>query len=426
MRLITTPDIDIRYATTDKDMKEVISFCKDTDLLATDTETKVDLTKIDATALDAHSAEISLVQVNHRDCAEPYLIDFLSISPDAKAEFNQEVLMNNNIRKILHNARFDLKQFYNEFKTWPVNVWCTMVLMKSLGICTGMKASIFRGHGLKDMARDYFDLDLDKAEAVSQWGARPLRNEQFGYAGLDVGAPKSADFKCLLLEGYHLFKDQLDALGQKVAYTADQEAMLVSAKMEYIGMYIDTDILRKIYDYAVEQTNSYRKYLVEELGFTVYYDTDIDDDGEWISIQVIPDKIKKLLNNNKGLVSYINNHMANRGESILSSLQAEEVKNYLDLLEADTDDQEGYDEDYLNYKYDSIKLIKSLLKYKKFNKLVSECEKYFKVINKNTGRVHAGFNSVGTATGRMSSSGKLNLQQVSNSQVVIKLPMNKF
>jgi len=426
MRLITTPNIDIRYATTDKDMKEVISFCKDTDLLATDTETKVDLTKIDATALDAHSAKISLVQVNHIDCAEPYLIDFLSMSPDAKAEFNEEVLMNNNIRNVLHNARFDLKQFYAEFGTWPVNVWCTMVLMKSLGVCTGMKASIFRGHGLKDMARDYFDLDLDKTEAVSQWGARPLRLEQYGYAGLDVGAPKDSGFKCLLLEGYHLFKNQLDELGQEIAYIADQKAMLVSAKMEYTGMYIDTDILTKIYDYAVDQTNSYRKYLVEELGFTVYYDTDIDDDGEWVSVQVIPDKIKKLLNNNKGLVTYINDHMANRGESILSSLQAEEVKNYLDLLEADTDEQEGYDEDYLNYKYDSIKLIKGLLKYKKFNKLVSECEKYFKVINRNTNRVHAGFNSVGTSTGRMSSSGKLNLQQVSNVQAIINLPRDKF
>lgn len=426
MKLIRTPEIDVKYASTDKDIKEVISFCKDTDLLGTDTETKVDLSKLDATALDAHSANISLVQVNTIDCKTPYLIDFLSVSPDAKAEFNQEVLMNPAIKKVFHNARFDLKQFYSEFGTWPTNVWCTMVLMKSLGICTGMKASIFRGHGLKDMARDYFDLDLDKAEAVSQWGARPLRIEQFGYAGLDVGAPKNTPWNSLLLEGYHLFKNQLDDLKQEIAYTADQEAMLVSAKMEYTGMYIDTFILDKIYAYAEEQTNSYRKYLVEELGFTVYTDTDIDDDGNWIAIQVIPDKIKKLLNNNKGLVNYINDHMANRGESILSSLQAEEVKNYLDLLEAETEERTEFDEEYLNYKYNSINLIKSLLKYKKYSKLLSECEKYYRVINPNTNRVHAGFSSVGTSTGRMSSSGKLNLQQVSSTQAMIKLPMNKF
>lgn len=136
MELISTPIIDIKYASTDKDMKEVISFCKDTDLLGTDTETMVDLKKLDATALDAHSAEISLVQVNSINNAVPYLIDFISISPDAKAEFNQEVLMNFSIRKVLHNARFDLKQFYSEFGTWPTNVWCTMVLMKSLGRLT--------------------------------------------------------------------------------------------------------------------------------------------------------------------------------------------------------------------------------------------------------------------------------------------------
>lgn len=426
MELIITEDIDVRYITSDKDMEKVISFCKSTDLLAIDTETKVDLNKLNASALDAHSAEIALVQVNHIDCDEPYIIDFLSLSVKAKEEFNREVLMNNKIRKVFHNAKFDIKQFYNEFNTWPKNVWCTMVLMKSLGISTGMKSSIFRGHSYKDMARDYFDLNLDKSEAVSQWGARPLRIEQFGYAGLDVGAPKNSDIKCILLEGYNLFKNQLDILGQEIAYIADQEAMLISAKMEYEGMYIDTALLNKIYDYAIEQTNNHRKYLVEELQFTIYYDTDINENGEWVSVEVIPDKIKTLLNNNKGLVNYINEHLANTGESNLSSLQAEEVKNYLEILESETKEDKEFDEDYLRYKYNNIKLIKSLLNYKKYNKLVSECEKYFKVINPNTNRVHAGFSSVGAATGRMSSSGNLNLQQVSNTEVVINLPKNKF
>lgn len=427
MQLIKTEDIDIYYISEDKDINIVIDFCLSYDLLAVDTETKVDLNKINSSALDPHSANISLVQVNSIDNSIPYLLDFLLLSKEAKELFNLKVLMNKNIRKIIHYASFDLKQFYNEFKTWPVNVWCTQTLMKSLAITVGMKASLFRGHKLKDMTRDYFDIILDKTEATSSWGERPLKLEQLGYAGLDVGAPKSSKYKCLLLEGYHLFKNQLDLLNQHIAYESDQQAVLICAKMEYEGMYIDKDILAKILNYAQEQTNTHRKYLVEELGFTIYNDTELNEEGEWELVQVIPDKIKTLLNNNKGLVSFINEHITKKGEQPLSSLQADEVKVYLDNLEVEADENKVlYDEDFLNYKYESINLIKNLLRYKKYNKLVSECTKYFKVINKNTSRVHAGFVSVGSSTGRMSSSGDLNLQQCSNTNVTIYIDRDQF
>lgn len=429
MKLIKTEDIDVYYITEDKDMPSVISFCKSYDLLGVDTETNIDLSKIDPSALDPHSANISLVQVNSLNNNIPYILDFLLLSKEAKELFNKEVLMNENIRKVIHFATFDLGQFFNEFGTWPVNVWCSNVLMKSSSMCTGMKAGLFRGHGLKDLARDYFDINLDKSEATSQWGQRPLALSQLAYAGLDVGAPKGSGHTSILLEGYLLFKEQLDLLNQERAYTIDQGAVLVSAKMEYNGIYVNTKILQKVLDYAVEQTNKHRKYLVEELGFTVYTDTDINEEGEWISIQVIPDKIKTLLNNNKGLVSYINTHLSKSGGGELSSLQAEEVKIYLDMLEADVEDEDNkvlYDEEFLHYKYDSINLIKNLLKYKKYNKLITECEKYFRVINKNTNNVHAGFSVIGSSSGRMSSSGALNLQQCSNVQVSINIDKEDF
>lgn len=427
MQLIKTEDIDVYYVSEDQDIAIVIDFCLSYNLLAVDTETKVDLNKLNSSALDPHSANISLVQVNSIDNSIPYLLDFLLLSKEAKELFNEKVLMNKDIRKIIHYASFDLKQFYSEFKTWPVNVWCTQTLMKSLGITVGMKASLFRGHSLKDMSRDYFDVFLDKTEATSSWGERPLKLEQLGYAGLDVGAPKNSKYKCLLLEGYYLFKDQLDLLDQQIAYESDQQAVLICAKMEYEGMYVDKDILTRILNYAQEQTNIHRKYLVEELGFTIYSDTELNEEGEWELVQVIPDKIKTLLNNNKGLVSFINQHITKKGEQPLTSLQADEVKVYLDNLEIEADENKIiYDEDFLNYKYESINLIKNLLRYKKYNKLVSECTKYFDVINKNTSRVHAGFVSVGSSTGRMSSSGDANLQQCSNTNVVINIDKYQF
>lgn len=429
MKLIKTLDIDVYYVTEDKDVSSVISFCKQYDLLAVDTETNIDLDKLNPSALDPHSSKISLVQVNSIDNKCPYILDFISLSTESKELFNKEVLMNNKIRKIIHYAVFDNKQFYSEFGTWPVNVWCTNVLMKSLSICTGMKAGLFRGHGLKDMARDYFDIDLDKTEATSSWGQRPLFNNQLSYAGLDVGAPKNSKHCSILLEGYMLFKNQLDLLNQQVAYEIDQQAVLVCAKMEYFGLSPNLKLLNKILNYAKEQTNIYRNSLVEELGFTVYQDTDINEEGEWELTYVIPDKIKTLLNNNKGLVVYINEHLKNFGGNNLSSLQAEEVKLYLDSLETEVKEDEKeqtLDLDFIESKYKSISLIKNLLKYKKYSKFSTECEKYIRIINSNTNNVHAGFSAIGTSSGRMSSSGAVNLQQVSSIQAEIEIDTHDF
>lgn len=432
MKLIITEDIDVYYITEDKDISSVISFCKQYKELAVDTETKIDLSKLNPSALDPHSSNISLVQINSIDNKTPYILDFLSLSKESKEIFNKEVLMNNNIRKLIHYAQFDLRQFYSEFGTWPVNVWCTNVLMKSLSVCTGMKAGLFRGHGLKDLARDIFDINLDKTEATSEWGQRPLFNNQIAYAGLDVGAPKSSKYCSLLLEGYRVFKEQLDLLNQQIAYEIDQQAVLISAKMEYEGLAPNKNMLIRMRDYAKEQTNIYRNALVEELGFTVYQDTEINEEGEWELVSIIPDKIKTLLNNNKGLVNYINDHLKKFGGQDLSSLQAEEVKFYLDALEANVkEDEIETDKDIIDLnvieaKYKSITLIKNLLKYKTYSKFSTECEKYIKIINPNTNCVHAGWSVVGTSSARMSSSGVCNLQQVSSVQAEIEIDKHEF
>ena len=423
MEYIKTEDINLWYATTIEDLDLIITVLKQYELIALDTETYINLSKINSSALDPHSSKISLIQVNTIDNKEPYIIDVIRLKNKLE-RFNQEILLNNNIRKVIHNASFDIKQFYNLFKTWPKNVWCTRTLMQSLGCVTGYKASLFRGHRLIDLARDYFDILLDKTEAVSQWGARPLSSEQLAYCALDVGAPLNKNINSILLEGYNLLKDELDNLNQEIAYESDQMAMYLSAKMEYIGLKVDETILQKIHDYSQQETIKYRNYLVKELGFTIYNNLDINEEGEWISIEVIPDKVKTLLNNNRDLITHINKKLMN---DVLSSLQAEEIRNYLDVLESDViDNKEEFDEEFLNFKYNNITLIKSLLSYKKYSKLLSECQKYFRVINKNTGHVHAGFNPLGTSTGRFSSAGDLNLQQVSCTQVVIEIDKDEF
>ena len=406
-------------------------------LLAVDTETYIDESKLNPSALDPHSSKISLIQVNFIG-GIPTIIDVMEIGVLKCFYFIEKIMMNKEIIKVFHNASFDIKQFKSTFGVWIKNIECTKVFMQSLGINTGMKASIFRGHALKDLSRDYFDCDMDKTEGASQWGARPLSNSQLKYAALDVGCPsknirgeRPLGYKdnCLLLTARNLFRDQLIAIGQEYCMTADQQAMYISSKLEYQGMYVDQELLHRCYTYAEEETNKFRKAVVEELGFTIYSSLDLNDNGEWEEVEVIPDKIKTLLNNNKGLVTYINQHLRDRGESGLDSLQADEVKTYLDTLESDTElDKEAglLSTGDIEDRYTSINLIKNLLKYKKHSKLLTECAKYKRVINPNTDRVHAGFNSIGTSTGRMSSSGKLNLQQVSSTKVMLEIEKDKM
>lgn len=425
MKRVNTELIDFIYTNKEEDITRVIDFCVSSPLLGIDSETYIDTRKIKPKALDPHSALQSLIQVNIPNNREPIIIDVKEIGKEGMRPFVEKVLMNKKVRKVLHNMQFDLKHWKGYFNIWAENCWCTKTLMQSLGITTGFKNSIYRGHRLKDLARDYFDINLEKIEGVSQWGQRPLTNSQLIYAALDVGAPKSSPYSSVLLEGYRIILKELERLEQDIAIEGDQHAAYISSKLEYNGIYVNQYLLTKAIEYAQKETDKYRKRIVEALGFTIYNDIDINEEGEFISYQVIPDTIKTLLNNNKGLIKYINNYLVKNKATTLNSLQADEINTYLSELEK----QREIDEDISNKieeKYKNIELIQNLLRYKKHVKLLSECKKYLKVINPNTRRIHAGFQPIGAATGRQSSSGDINLQQCSHVPIILELNEEDF
>lgn len=419
----SSSEIDYMYITNKEELQVICELLKSQKVLCVDTETYVDNSKKESTALDPHSSLISLIQINYLNNKVAILIDTILINKQDLIDILVlPILMNKEVEIVMHNTKFDLQQLYNFFGVWINNVWCTKVLNQSLSLCTGHKASLFRGNSLKDLARDYFDLDYDKTEATSQWGRRPLSYEQLIYAALDVGAPKNSNHYSVVLEIYQIVKHELLRLDQDFVLQCDQEAMFISAKMEYHGMYVDVNILFECLKEAMSKTNYYREALIKELGFNCYYDLDLNEDGEWEQMLIVPDKIKTLLNNNKDLVDYVNNVLASTDKKGLTSLQAEEVKLYLDKLESDIEENvDLYEDDFIEAKSNNIQLIKNLLNYKKFNKLISECKKYIKVINPNTGHLHAGFNSIGSSSGRMSSSGNLNLQQTSHIPLILEI-----
>lgn len=429
MKLTKTAQIDFYYITTVEDLTKACSILKQQSILACDTEVGIDEKAYNPNPLDPHSAMISLFQVNYFGSFTPFVMDVLVIGPD-KCQPLIEILMDESILKIFHYASFDLKQMRKTFKVWAKNVECTQILMKSLGLCTGFKSSMFRGHRLADMARDVFDIHLNKVQATSQWKSRPLSESQLIYSAMDVGAPKGSWNKfskspldCLLLRGYELYNTQLKHLGQERVSLIDQRGMYITAKLEYNGMFLDTKWLNYVYRFAAEKASGARSELCDTLGLEILQEVDIDKNGEFYMKEIIPEKTKKLLNSSVKLVDYINTYLIENNQEPLDNLGKEDLANYLEeLAKNDIDDEEHE----LQEKKYSQSMLKTLLTYKKFSKLESECIKYTKIINKNTNCVHAGFDSIGAGTGRMSSSGDLNLQQVSNVAVSLELTREDF
>ena len=429
MKLTKTAQIDFYYITTVEELEEACDILDTKKVLGCDTETCIDDEAFNPSPLDPHSAEISLFQVNYPGSFTPFIIDILTIGADNCRRL-VNILRNENILKIFHYASFDLKQMKKTFGVWAMNVKCTQILMKSLGLCTGFKSSGFRGHRLADMARDIFDIKLDKMQATSQWKSRPLTNEQLIYSALDVGAPKGSYNKFLkkpldsiILRGYELFNSELLKLGQGQVSTADQRGMYITAKLEYNGMHIDTQWLDFAYVYASEKASVARRELCSTLGLEILQELDVNEEGEFFHREIVPKETKKLLNSSVKLVDYINSYLIDNNQEPLDNLGKEGLANYLDELANNEVDDEQHELEESKY---SQAMLKTLLTYKKFAKLESECIKYTKIINKNTGCVHAGFDSIGAATGRMSSSGDLNLQQVSNVAVKLELQRENF
>lgn len=424
MELMKGSDISWYYLTRLEDISILTSLLDSKYRLAIDTEVKV-LPLIGASVFDPHTSRIRLIQINWDGNNQPMIVDVDKVGIDNLKPF-VEYIASEKFLKVIHNATYDLKQFRSTFGVWLKNVHCTKVAMQTLGISVGYKGSTMRGHSLKSLARDYFGITLNKIEADSDWGASELRIEQLEYAALDVGAPKSSGIDSILLEGYNLVVGSVigpkpEGFDQWDVFITDQQAMYVAAIAEYNGMYIDINQLQKIEQKAYEEMETSRYKLCAALGLTLDQEVIIDEDGSPRLVTVVPDRVATLLNNNKKLVVYINQILSKTGLK-LSSLQAKELEKALDEITSyekseEEDDEEGElhdDENEEDFKDYGIELIKDLLNYKKYVKLLSEARKYESITNPVTGRVHAGFNSIGAATGRMSSSGDLNLQQVSN------------
>ena len=83
------------------------------------------------------------------------------------------------VTKIFHFARFDLAAIRQHLNILCAPVYCTKIASKLVRTYTDR-------HGLKDLCRELLNVDLNKQQQSSDWGAASLSKEQVEYAASDV------------------------------------------------------------------------------------------------------------------------------------------------------------------------------------------------------------------------------------------------
>lgn len=137
------------------------------DSVAIDTETL---------GLNPHRDPLCLVQLSSGDgTAHVVQMDRKSYdAPNLTA-----LLKNNKITKIFHYARFDVAilKAYLDVDCTPV--YCTKIASRLARTYTDH-------HGLKSVCKELADINLDKQQQSSDWGADKLSESQIEYAASDV------------------------------------------------------------------------------------------------------------------------------------------------------------------------------------------------------------------------------------------------
>jgi ribonuclease D len=148
--------------------------------IAIDTETM---------GLDIGRDRLCVVQLSPGDGSA----DVVQIPPHGVDAPNlKRLLVDKNLLKIFHFARFDLGILYKTFGVMPEPVYCTKIASRLARTYTDK-------HGLKDLVREVLGQDISKQQQSSDWGAPELSEAQVAYAAADV-------------THLHALKDKLDAM----------------------------------------------------------------------------------------------------------------------------------------------------------------------------------------------------------------------
>jgi ribonuclease D len=126
--------------------------------------------------LNPHRDRLCLVQLSPGDGTA----DLVQIAPGQRTAPNLAALLGDrSVTKIFHYARFDIATLYKTFGVMAGPLFCTKIASRLTRTYTDR-------HGLKDVVKDFLDIDLSKQQQSSDWAAETLSESQLAYAASDV------------------------------------------------------------------------------------------------------------------------------------------------------------------------------------------------------------------------------------------------
>ena len=370
-------------ATQVEEAKSLINLLKEAKVIGLDVETN---------GLDPYTSIVLLLQLQIGE--HTFIINRGGLGINFAVNI-MKLINDNNIICIGHNIKFDAKMLRHDTGIWLKNVYDTMVVetILSAGI-SGKRSS------LQELINKYFDVYIEKSatlEFLTLNHSSTFTERQITYAATDV-------FYLLDLREEQLRYAKEANLLNIVAL--ESNLLMVVAEMEYVGILVDVEHHTKLTQDVEEQYNAFARKLKSEI-FDTINSSKYDNAFKFAQAVHIPVKTKRLTAVLESITDatlvkewIVDNFNLASHPQVLSAI------NLCGIKAKDTNEKT------LN-KLPSNKILDLLFEYRDYEKRLS-CYGYniIKAINPVTRRLHADYNQVGTSTGRFSSSGGVNMQNI--------------
>ena len=208
------PDVNpeiVRGDLTEEQLKAYLA----TDAVAVDTETlglQHMRDRLCVVQLCDRAGRATLVQIT-RDLLDP------SRAPESRSPRLKRLMEDPRVLKVFHFARFDLAALRHNLGIVVDPIYCTRTSSKLIRTYT-------ERHGLKDIALELMDVEMDKATRHTDWSSPDLSPEQVRYAISDV---------TLLMPLMDRLDDMLEREGRKELSRQCFKVIPVMALLDLLG-----------------------------------------------------------------------------------------------------------------------------------------------------------------------------------------------
>jgi DNA polymerase-1 len=354
---IKAGDVDYQLVDTAKKYEKFLGRLKKQKLFAIDTET---------TAMSAMRADLVGISICF-SAKEAFYLPVKAPLGTAHLELSEvkktlgPILADSKVRKVGQNIKYDLLVLRNADMPVKGVYFDTMVASYCLD-------PLRKSHSLDSMALDFLNYECIPISALIGKGKNQL---SFDMVDTEAACKYSAEDADITFRLYEYLKAGLDKQPELKKLFEEVEMPLVEvlAEMEFNGVCLDTNLLKKMSGRLEEEVNNLAEQIYTEAGKVFNIDS--------------PKQLAEILFDSLGLKSV---RVGKAGRSTDASVleQLSEQHPIADLI----------------------------LQYRQLSKLSNTyVDKLGTLINPRTNRVHASFNQTVTATGRLSSSDP-NLQNI--------------